>query len=203
MTTTATLDLTPILSILVAAAFAVFSYLISRYGQKFIDAFDRRTNIQLTQQQKDSILSAATTEVGIIRTKLDQGILSMNDVHTNGPEILDHASTAINRVPDAAEKLNKTVPSMAQTIVGMIGNSLETKVIAAAAPPSPPPLVTSSGDPIPSIPPAPGAYVPPLGGGYQPKIVPGGLTVAPATARGDSSVKPPSSILTIKTTGET
>lgn len=126
-------DLTPITQALVAGVALLMTGLIRIYVPRIIAAFERRTDIQLTDQQKATLVGAATTEVGIIKMKLEQGALTMQDIKPDNPNMLAHATSAIDRVPDTAEKMNKTVPSMSETIVGMVGNSVASTPAAAPA----------------------------------------------------------------------
>jgi hypothetical protein len=115
-------DFAPIIQSVIAGIGLVLTALIGIYVPKAIAAFTARTGVQVSTQLQATIMGAANTEVGIIQTKLAQGTLTFGQIRTDDPAVLAHAAAAIDRVPDAAAAMNKTVPSMAQTIVGMVGN---------------------------------------------------------------------------------
>jgi hypothetical protein len=135
-------DFAPIIQTIIAGIAAVIAALISIYVPKAIAAFEARTHIQLTDQQRSQVMSAASTAAGILETQLDQGALKLEHVTPTNPAILAQAQAAIARVPDAAAALNKTVPSMAETIVGL----MDTKPPVAVLPLAPSaPLATTAG----------------------------------------------------------
>lgn len=116
-------DFAPIIQAITAGIALLITGLIGIFVPMAIKAFERRTGVQITAQQQATVLGAATTEVGIIKLKLDQGLLRLADIHPDSPIVLDHAEAALERVPKAALAMDKTVPSMAETIVGMVGNA--------------------------------------------------------------------------------
>jgi hypothetical protein len=59
---------------------------------------------------------------------LDQGLLELAHVTPTNPVIKALAQEAIDRVPHAAAALDKDVPSMAQTIVGLVNTSSRATV---------------------------------------------------------------------------
>lgn len=115
-------DFAPIIQAIIACIAAVLTGLVGIYVPKAIAAFESRTGVQLTDQQRSTIMDAAHTEVGIIKLKVDQNVLKLSDIKPDNPVIMAHAQAALSRVPQTAAAMNKTVPSMAETIVGMVGN---------------------------------------------------------------------------------
>lgn len=105
----------------------ILTGLITLYLPRAISAFERRTGYQLADQQRASIMSAAMTAKGIIETKIDQGLMQVSNVTVTHPEVIAEAQAAISRVPDAATALKKSVPSMAETIVGLVDTGSKTK----------------------------------------------------------------------------
>lgn len=106
-----------------AIAVALVGILVPR----FITAFERRTGIQLTDQQIAQVTAAAQTAAGILQTKLDQGRISLADVTVNNATVVAQAQAAIARVPHATAALDTTVPSMAETIIGLVDTSSAAK----------------------------------------------------------------------------
>jgi hypothetical protein len=116
-------DFAPITQVIIDGVALVLTTLIGIYVPRGIAAFDRRTGIHVTDQQIAAVVGAATTEVGIIKLKLAQGLITLDDIKPDGPAIEKHAAAAIDRVPVSAAAINKSVPSMAETITGMLGNT--------------------------------------------------------------------------------
>lgn len=110
----------PIIQALIAGIALVMTTLIGIYVPKAIAAFEARTGIHLTDQQRAQVMGAAVTGAGILRTKLDQGVLQLEHIAVTNPDVLAEAQAAIDRVPVAAGALGKSVPSMAATIVGLL-----------------------------------------------------------------------------------
>lgn len=129
---------TPILNALIALIALVMTTLIGIYVPKGIAAFTARTGIILTAQQQQTVKDSANTAKGIVQTMLDQGALKLEHVTPDNPVIVAQARAAIDRVPNAAAAMNKSVPSMAETIVGLVDTSPKTPtVVVAAVPVSP------------------------------------------------------------------
>ncbi len=113
-------DFDPIIQSVIAGIGLAIAGLIGVYVPKAIAAFERRTGIQLTAQQQATVMGAAATGAGIIQTMLDQGRMKLEHVTVDNPTVRAEAAAAINRVPNAAAALDKSVPSMAATIVGLV-----------------------------------------------------------------------------------
>lgn len=116
-------DFEPIIQSITAGIALLLTGLIGIYVPKAIAAFEARTGVQITAQQQATIIAAANTEVGILKLKIDQGVLTPGQISPADPAVLAHATSALDRVPDAAAAMGKSVPSMAETIVGMFGNT--------------------------------------------------------------------------------
>jgi hypothetical protein len=130
-------ELAPIIQAIIAAIALAMTTLVGIYVPKAIAAFTTRTGIQLTDQQRATVMGAATTAAGIIRTQLDQGVLKLEHITVDNPAVLAQAQAAIARVPDAAAALSKSVPSMAETIVGLVDTSPKPPTIVVPVAPSP------------------------------------------------------------------
>lgn len=127
-------DLAPISQAIGAAGAAILLALVG-WG---ISAFQKRTGIILTDQQKASVKGSAETAAGIIQTKLDQGLMKLADVKTDDAQVRSEAQAAIDRVPDSATALKTTPEAMAAIIVGRVDTTPKVpQTIVVAAPPAP------------------------------------------------------------------
>ena len=108
---------------------------------KAFAAFETRIGIQLTDQQRATVLGAVRTAAGMIETMLDQGSMRLAHVDVANPAVRAEAANAINSVPKAAAALNMTVDGAARMIVGAVntrlhgvGTSIATPATARGAP---------------------------------------------------------------------
>ena len=129
-----------LMTIIAAALTGIAGWL----GPKLIATFEKRVGIQLTESQKTTIQDAINTAKGIVETQLDQGIIRLHEVTATNPKILEIASEALDRVPNAAAALNKSIPSTAQSIVGLV----DTLTHSA-------PIITYTPTPIQTVQPVP------------------------------------------------
>lgn len=113
-------DLIPIVQPILAAASAVITGLLAVYVPKAISAFDARTGIQQTDQQRATILGAVQTAAGILETDLDKGVLNASHINISNTSVVAQAQAAINAVPTAAGALGLTIPDVARMIVGKV-----------------------------------------------------------------------------------
>lgn len=123
-------DWTPIVNAGIALIGLLLTTVISIYVPKAIAAFQARTGVQVTDQERAAIYASAHTAAGIIETQLDQGALKLEHVTPDHPVIVAQAKAAIDRVPDEAKSQNTTDAAMAQIIVGIVDT--------VAHPPRPP-----------------------------------------------------------------
>ncbi len=127
------IDLTPIIQPILAVIGAVIASVLAIYIPKALAAFQARTGIQLTDQQRATVLGAVQTAAGVVETKLDQKALSVAQVTVRDPIIRAEALQVIVAVPNAAAALGMTVDGVSRMIVG--------KVDTAAHGPVAPPVV--------------------------------------------------------------
>jgi hypothetical protein len=85
-----------------------------------IVAYQKRTGIALTDQQRAAVQAALTTAAGIIETKIDQGSLSVADLTPAHPAVVAAAWAAIDRVPDSAAAQGLTAQAAAEIVVGKV-----------------------------------------------------------------------------------
>jgi len=126
-------DFLPIIQALIAGAALAITALIGVLVPKAIAAFEARTHIALTDQQREAVRGAALTQAGIIETQLQQGLIKLSEVRLNSPEMMQAATSALARVPDSAKAVGISVPAMAAIIVG----AADTATPVAAAVPVP------------------------------------------------------------------
>ena len=118
--------LTPILQ---AAGLALLGFLINVLRQnlpRLIDAFEKRTGLIISEQNRTALDRAADTGAGLIETKLHQGILKIADVNPGNPVVQEIAKETLARVPTAAAAENTTPTAMAHVIVGRADTSPST-----------------------------------------------------------------------------
>jgi hypothetical protein len=114
------LDFSAVVQPILAVIGTVIAGLLTVYVPKALAAFQARTKIQLTDQQRATVLGAVRTAAGVIETTLDQGALRLAHVNVTNATVRDEATAAINAVPVAAAALNMTVDGMARMIVGAV-----------------------------------------------------------------------------------
>jgi hypothetical protein len=129
--------LEPILQSIAAGIGVIITALIGIYVPRLIASLETQTGIQLTAQQQATVLGAATTAAGILQTQLDQGVLKLEHITVDNPAIVAQAAAAVARVPAAAAALDKSVPSMAATIVGLVDTSPKPPTIVVPVTASP------------------------------------------------------------------
>ncbi len=87
-------------------------------------AYQKRTGVQVTAQQRAAISASLDTAKGIIETRIDQGKLTVADVRPEHSAIAEAAHDALARVPDAAAAQGISVATAATIIVGRVDTSL-------------------------------------------------------------------------------
>jgi hypothetical protein len=112
------IDMTPVLQPILTVLGTVITGLLVIYIPRAIAAFEARTGIQLTDQQRAIVLGSVQTAVGAIETKLDQKVLSVAHVTVDNSVVREQAAAAIAAVPDAAAALGMTVDGVSRMIVG-------------------------------------------------------------------------------------
>lgn len=114
------LDLSVIVQPILAVIGAVIAGLMGIYIPKALTAFQARTGIILTENQRQTVLGAAQTTAGLIETELDKGVMKVAHVDIQNPAIRAMASEALDAVPKAAAAMNMSVDGMAKIIVGAV-----------------------------------------------------------------------------------
>ena len=127
------IDLTPLVQPVMAAAGAVIAGLATIYVPKAIAAFEARTGIQLTENQRQTVLDAVHTGAGMLETAMDQGVLKVEHITVGSAQVQAQAQQVINAVPTAATALGLTVDGVARMIVGACDTGSRTATTAAPA----------------------------------------------------------------------
>src|ERR1700722_16485587 len=80
-------DLSAIVQPILAVIGATIAGLFAIYAPKALAAFEKRTGVQLTDQQRAVVLGAVKTAAGVVETKLDQGVMQVAHVDVSNPQI--------------------------------------------------------------------------------------------------------------------
>lgn len=133
-------DWQPIIQAIIALIAAVFTGLIGIYVPRAIAAFEKRTGVAVTDQERAAIQGAITTAAGILQTKLDQGVIKIADITPSSAAVVGEANKALDRVPTSAANQGTTPAVAAAMIVARVDTSPRAPVVALPAGPA---LVTS------------------------------------------------------------
>ncbi len=145
------MDWTPIIQAtgeIVVALIGAFGVVLAN---KAIAAFEARTHVQLTEQQRAAVLGAVQTAAGMVKLELTKG-MPIAAVHENNTAIQAIATKATAGVQESIAALGVTPEGLAKMIVGKVGNeqpSIENSigdvsVKTSAAPAQPLALVPQS-----------------------------------------------------------
>ena len=93
-------------------------------------AYQKRTGVAVTDQERAAISAALDTAKGQIETDIDQGHLTIGEVVADHPAIVQAAQDALARVPAAAAAQNVSLGTAAQIIVGRVDTSSRPRVVA-------------------------------------------------------------------------
>lgn len=106
-------DWSPLIS---AGALIVTSVLVPMA----IAAYQKRTGIALTDQQRAAVQGSLATAAGLVETLIDRGKLAVADVRPDHPAIVEAAVAALQRVPDAAAAQHVSPTAAAEIVVGRV-----------------------------------------------------------------------------------
>lgn len=133
-------DFQPIISAVIAAVGAAITGLAAWYIPRLIAAFERRTGVLVTDQERAALMSAVTTGTGLLQTRLDLKLLRPVDVLPTSPAVLKEAVQALARVPDAAAGQAATI----DTTAAMIAARVDTTPRPVVPVPAPAPLAAGT-----------------------------------------------------------
>lgn len=132
MTTAA--DFAPIIQAVIAALAAVITGLIGVFVPRAIAAFERRTGVLVTDQERAALMSAVTTGTGLLQTRLDLRLLRPVDILPGNAVVLKEAVAALARVPEAAVGQGTTIDTAAAMIAARVDTTPRPVVVAAPVP---------------------------------------------------------------------
>lgn len=131
MTTAA--DFQPIISAVIAVVAAMITGLAAWYIPRLIAAFERRTGVMITDQERAALMSAVTTGTGLLQTRLDLKLLRPVDILPGNEVVLKEAKQALARVPDAAAGQGATIDTAAAMIAARVDTTPRPAVVAGTA----------------------------------------------------------------------
>jgi hypothetical protein len=88
-----------------------------------IVAYQKRTGVALTDQQRAAAQASLTTAAGSIETLIHQGVMLLADVKPDHPQVVAAAAAALQRVPDSAAALGLTARAAAEIVVGRVATT--------------------------------------------------------------------------------
>ena len=128
------LDLTPVFQPVLETAGLAVAGLIGIYVPKCLAAFEARTGIMLSEQQRQVVLGAVQTAAGVIETRLDQGAMQLAHIDVGNPAVLAEAHALLSAVPEAGRAMGLTPDAVARMIVGRIDTASRMPAAPVAVP---------------------------------------------------------------------
>lgn len=126
------LDITAVVQPILAAAGAVIAGLAAVYVPKAIQAFQDRTGIILTENQRQTVKGAVDTAAGMLETALDKGAAKVEHIEVGTLQVTQQAQAVINAVPTAFAALGLTINGVARMIVGAVDTSAHTAPVPSS-----------------------------------------------------------------------
>jgi hypothetical protein len=111
----------------------VLTTLIGIYVPRAIAAFERKTGVIETDQQRAAIMSAVTTAAGLLQTRLDQKLIAVGDITPLNDAVTREADAALGRVPQSAQAQGVTPDAMRKMIVARVDTSARPVVVVPSA----------------------------------------------------------------------
>lgn len=102
--------------------------------------FAQLVAILRARMNRDAIIGAVGTAAGALAIAVKSGVVSVDDLHPQNPVILQAATAALARVPDARDAVGTTSQTAAQMMIGVVGRAFlgdPYSGIAAITPPKP------------------------------------------------------------------
>lgn len=126
--------LTQVLQATLTAAVAVVAAMVVACVPKFLAIFQDKTNIQLTEHQRQVVLGAIGTAAGGLETALDARILTIGNITMEHPAVRQQAEIVKAVVPQAVAALGLDTNTISRMIVGRIDTGTHPPTPAAIAP---------------------------------------------------------------------
>lgn len=115
-----TVDLTNIVQPVLTICGIVITALIPIYVPRAIAAFQARTGVVLTENQRQTVLDAVKTGAGVLETKLDQHAIAVEHIQIGSAAVAAQAQAVIDAVPVAIAALDLHPEDVARMIVGKV-----------------------------------------------------------------------------------
>lgn len=123
-TASTSIDLSPIMTPILQVLGAVLAVVLPALAGWALTIFQKRTGITLTDQQRASVLGAVGTSSGILMTKLANGVKPLETIQVSDPEVVAEANRILASVPEAVASLGVTQETVANMIVGKVGEAI-------------------------------------------------------------------------------
>ena len=127
------IDFAPVINALIAALALVITGLIGIYVPRAIAAFERRTGVAVTEQERSAVMQAVTTAAGLLQAQLNTGMLKPADITPRNPVVEDVARAALQRVPDSAAAQGTTVAAAATMIAARVDTTPPPVIVVPVA----------------------------------------------------------------------
>lgn len=117
-------------------ASAVIATLFAIYGPKAVAAFEKWTNTQWTEQQRQIVLSAAQTAAGNIETAIDQKRMTVADVYKDHDIVQTQVKAVAARPPviAAMSALDMDSKYLSHIVVGKVNTGNRAPVAVETVP---------------------------------------------------------------------
>lgn len=129
-------DWASIAQAIIGVAGAVIATLIGIFVPRAIAAFEKRTHIAVTEQERAAVLAAVTTAAGLLQSKLDVGLLRARDVTPTNSQVMMAANTALLAVPQAAAAQGTTIEAASAMIAARVDTTPRPTPVLAVMPPA-------------------------------------------------------------------
>lgn len=124
-------------------ASAVIATLVTIYTPRVIKAFEKKTDTEWTEEQRQIVLSAAQTAAGNIETAIDQKRMAVGDVHPSHRIVATNVDQIAARptVVTAMNALNMSTDYLGHIVVGKVNTGTRTPMaVETTAPIEPAPI---------------------------------------------------------------
>lgn len=124
----------PVVIAIIAAVGGIIAAMVAKYLPRTLDAVEKRTGVMIAAQDRTAIMSAVTTGVGLLQTRLDLKLLRPVDIHPGSPAVVQEAERALARVPDAVAGEPTSLPIVAAMIAARVDTTPRPVVAPVPAP---------------------------------------------------------------------
>lgn len=118
-------DWASIAQAMIGAAGVVIAALIGIFVPRAIAAFEKRTHIAITEQERAAVLAAVTTAAGLIQNKLDTGMMRPRDITPTNAIVMQETHAALAAVPASAAAQHTTIETAAAMVAARVDASVK------------------------------------------------------------------------------